>query len=96
MPRNLMKRIELLTGISDEAARDKIIQILRLQCSDNTLAHELQSDGSYIRVKKEESEKTINNHKLLEDFVNKVSKATTKENSPSASELVSRLFTESL
>lgn len=96
MPRNLMKRIELLTGISDEAAREKITQILRLQCSDNTLAHELQSDGSYIRVKKEEADKTINNHKLLEDFVNKVSKATTKEHSPSASELVSRLFSETL
>ncbi len=95
MPRNLVKRIELLTGINDEAARDKITQILKLQCSDNTLAHELQSDGSYIKVKKEEAEKTVNNHKIMEDFVIKVSKATTKENSPSTSELISRLFIES-
>ncbi len=95
MPRNLMKRIELLTGINDEAARDKITQILKLQCSDNTLAYELKSDGSYIKVKKDEAEKTINNHKILEDFVNRVSKAKTKENSLSASELVSRLFIES-
>lgn len=94
MPRNLVRRIELLTGIKDEASRTKIIQILRLQCSDNGLAHELQSDGSYIKIKKGDS-KSINNHKLLEDHVNRVSKATKKQNASSVANLASRLFKES-
>ena len=93
MPRNLMRRIELLTGIEDEAGKEKIIQILKLQCTDNTLAHELQSDGSYIKVKKDDA-KTLNNHKELEDFVNRIAKATKKETPGSVAQLVSRLFIE--
>ncbi|MCF6340080.1 MAG: RNA degradosome polyphosphate kinase [Sulfurimonas sp.] len=94
MPRNLMRRIELLTAIKDKKSRNKIIQILKLQCSDNNLAHELQSDGSYIKIKKDHN-KSINNHKLLEDYVNRISKATKKESSSSIDQLVSRLFIES-
>lgn len=94
MPRNLVRRIELLTGIKDEAAKEKIIQILKLQCSDNTLSHELQSDGSYVKIKKDGA-KPVNNHKLLEDFVNRVSKATKKESPNSVAQLASRLFIES-
>lgn len=95
MPRNLVRRIELLTAIKDEESQNKIIQILKLQCSDNVLAHELQSDGSYIKVKKQEDEKPINNHKLLEEFVNKISKASKKETQRSVSQIISRLFMES-
>lgn len=94
MPRNLVRRIELLTAIKDDAARDKIIQILKLQCSDDALAHKLQSDGSYVKVKNEES-KSINNHKLLEEYVNKVSKASKKSSTTGVQQLVSRLFIES-
>jgi len=94
MPRNLVRRVELLTAIKDDASRDKVIQILKLQCSDNALAHELQSDGSYIRIKKD-GEKGINNHKLLEDYVNRIAKATKKETTSSVQQLASRLFIES-
>jgi len=95
MPRNLVRRIELLTAIKDEAAQKKIIQILKLQCSDNVLAHELQSDGTYIKLKPSEDEKAINNHKLLEEYVNKIAKATKKETSTYVQQLVNRLFIES-
>jgi len=95
MPRNLVRRIELLTAIKDEESRTKIIQILKLQCSDNVLAHELQRDGSYIKVKQAEDEKSINNHKLLEEFVNKISKASKKETQRSVAQITSRLFMES-
>jgi polyphosphate kinase len=95
MPRNLVRRIELLTAIKDEESQTKIIQILKLQCSDNVLAHELQSDGSYIKVKPEEDVKLINNHKLLEEFVNKISKASKKETQRSVAQITSRLFMES-
>ncbi|MBU0721353.1 RNA degradosome polyphosphate kinase [bacterium] len=94
MPRNLVRRIELLTGIKDESSKNKIIQILKLQCSDNALAHELQSDGSYSKIKSD-SDKSINNHKLLEEFVNRAAKATKKNSSSNIQELASRLFMES-
>ncbi|MCW8837920.1 MAG: RNA degradosome polyphosphate kinase [Thiovulaceae bacterium] len=95
MPRNLMRRIELLTAIKDEDSKIKILQILKLQIADNTLAHELQSDGSYKKVKRAEGEKIINNHKMLEDHVNRVMKALQKESVSSAEQLANRLFLES-
>lgn len=93
MPRNLMRRIELLTAIKDKVAKEKIIQILKLQSADNTLAHQLHSDGSYSRVKSEDT-KNINNHKLLEEYVNKLSKAAQKESASYIEELASRIFVE--
>ena len=94
MPRNLVRRVELLTAIKDKASKEKVIQILKLQCSDNALAHQLQSDGSYIKLKKGDT-KAINNHKLLEDYVNRIAKATKKETTSSVQKLASRLFIES-
>lgn len=93
MPRNLVRRIELLTAIKDEKAKDKIIQILRLQISDNNLAHELLSDGSYVKVKTD-GQKSVNNHRSLEDYVNRISRATKKESASSIEQLASRLFIE--
>ncbi len=95
MPRNLVRRIELLTAIKDQPSKEKIIQILKLQCSDNTLAHELLSDGSYKKIKKDAADKTINNHKLLEDYVNRIAKASKKETSNHVQQLINRLFIES-
>ncbi|MDY0117061.1 MAG: RNA degradosome polyphosphate kinase [Sulfurimonadaceae bacterium] len=94
MPRNLMRRIELLTTIKDEAARERIIQILKLQINDNVLAHELHNDGNYIKVANPDN-KPIDSQKILEDFVDKVSRATKKESPSSVQQLASRLFNES-
>ena len=95
MPRNLIRRIELLSAVKNEAARQKIIQILKLQCADNATAHELQSDGSYNKVKPKEGQKAINNHKLLEEYVNKIAKATKKDTPSQVQQLAQRLFIES-
>ena len=95
MPRNLMRRIELLTAIKDETSQERILQILKLQCSDNELAHELQEDGSYQKISSEENGAKINNHKFLEEFVNKISKSTKKESASSVQQLAARLFVES-
>ena len=94
MPRNLLKRVELLTGVKDEVSREKIIQILNLQLSDNVLAHELQSDGNYQRVKKNTG-KQINSHKFIEDYVNRISKATKKKSAKEIQQIAARLFMES-
>lgn len=93
MPRNLTRRIELLTTIKDPKAKEKIVQILKLQCADNSLAHELQSDGSYIKVK-HDATKTINNHLLLEDYVNKVAKASAKESMGVVEQIMSNIYSE--
>ncbi len=91
MPRNLVRRIELLTAIKDEVSQSKILQILQLQCCDNTLSHQLQSDGSYIKVKNE-NYKTINNHKHMEDYVNRIAKASKKESASFISNLMTTIF----
>ena len=95
MPRNLIRRIELLAAVKDEASKQKIIQILKLQCADNATAHELQSDGSYIKVKPKDGQKAINNHKLLEEYVSKIAKATKKDTPSQVQQLAQRLFIES-
>jgi len=94
MPRNLVRRIELLTAIKDETAKEKILQILNLQCADNSLSHRLNSDGTYTKIKPDGS-KYINNHKHMEDYVNRTAKAVKKESVSSIAKLASRLFIES-
>ncbi len=91
MPRNLVRRIELLTAIKDKASQDKIKQILRLQCSDSALSHELLSDGSYIKVKNV-SDKPLDNHKHMEDYVNRIAKASKKESSTYIAMLSSKIY----
>ena len=91
MPRNLVRRIELLTAIKDEAAKEKIKQILRLQHCDNVLSHELRSDGSYVRIK-HDVVKAKNNHKHLEDYVNRISKASKKESVSHTADLMSNIY----
>ena len=94
MPRNLVRRIELLTPVADEESAAKLLRILQLQCSDNVLAHELQSDGSYVRVTADPT-KTIDNHRLFESHANKMHKAFKKETPNYVQQLASRLLKES-
>ncbi len=94
MPRNLIRRIELLTGIADEESASKLLQILQLQCSDNVLAYELKSDGGYVKVPTNKA-KIINNQKLIETHTEKVYKAVRKENPNYIQQLATRLFSES-
>ena len=49
----------------------------------------------YAIVKPSKDEKLINNHKHLEEFVNKISKASKKETQRSVAQITSRLFLES-
>ncbi|MBE0498403.1 MAG: RNA degradosome polyphosphate kinase [Campylobacterales bacterium] len=94
MPRNLIRRIELLTGIADEESASKLLQILQLQCSDNVLAYELKSDGGYVKIPTNKA-KIINNQKLIETHTEKVYKAVRKENPNYIQQLATRLFSES-
>ena len=50
MPRNFYRRVELMTPILDEKAKEKIRQeLLDPIGADNSRARDLQSDGSYLR-----------------------------------------------
>lgn len=94
MPRNLLRRIELLTPVQGEELESKLIQILQLQSSDNMLAHELQSDGTYTKIK-HEGTTAINSHKIVEDHTNKVYNSVKKQTPSLVQQLTSRLFKES-
>ncbi|EDO7740009.1 RNA degradosome polyphosphate kinase, partial [Campylobacter coli] len=67
MPRNLERRLELMTPIYDERSKAKLAQFLRLQLSDNLLAYELQNDGEYAKVAS--NEKVIDSQQILEEYV---------------------------
>lgn len=60
MPRNFLRRIEVMFPILEKKNRDKIQKILKIQLSDNTSARVLQSDGSYIRLIPQKGESAIN------------------------------------
>jgi polyphosphate kinase len=48
-PRNLRRRVEVATPVLQPEARERLDHILQTEIDDPT-AHELQSDGSYVRV----------------------------------------------
>ncbi len=93
MPRNLVRRVELMTPILEENLRQKIEQILMLQLADNTLRWELQEDGNYTKVPP--LGKSINNHDILEQYVNKIHDKTKKETPDYVSRLANRILKES-
>jgi len=90
MPRNLVRRIELMTPILEETLAQKIEQILMLQLADNTLRWELQEDGNYTKVPS--LGKNVNNHCVLEEYVNKIHNKEKKETPDYVSRLANRIL----
>jgi polyphosphate kinase len=64
MPRNLDRRVELLTPIESTAARRQLISILDTYFRDTAKARELQPDGSY-RLRKPERGKGLSSQDAL-------------------------------
>ncbi len=50
MPRNLVKRVELMFPVKDDEVADEVTNVLALQLSDNEKAWVLDSEGLYTRV----------------------------------------------
>lgn len=94
MPRNLLRRIELLTPVSGEESSAKLLQILQLQISDNDLSYELHNNGTYIKVS-HDGISTINSHAIVETEINKVYNSTKKQTPNYVQQLTARLFKES-
>jgi len=93
MPRNLIRRVELMTPILEETLSVKIEQILKLQLTDNILRWELQESGEYIKVPT--LEKSVNNHDILEDYVNKLSSKNKKDRPNYVTRLANRILKDS-
>ncbi|MBN2304901.1 MAG: polyphosphate kinase 1 [Anaerolineae bacterium] len=61
MPRNLDRRVETIFPVEDEALKRRIIdEILAIEMVDNVQARELQSDGSYTRLKPGDGDTPLN------------------------------------
>ena len=78
MPRNLERRLELMTPIYEPSLQNKLGEILRMQLGDNELAFELGNDGEYRPVPA--GERRINAQEFFEIYMNKVFKSMKKGN----------------
>jgi polyphosphate kinase len=96
MPRNLERRLELMTPIIEQPLMQKLYEILQLQLNDNQLSWKLDPDGEYTKIEVPKGAKPINNHQILEDYINKIYKSIKKDaTSSKASRLSRKLFKES-
>lgn len=94
MPRNLERRVELMTPVFEEVLAEKLFGIIRLQSEDNTNAHELQEDGEYKKLVS--NGKNINSQKILEDYTNTTYTSLKREEEEiKAKRLARRMFRES-
>lgn len=96
MPRNLERRLELMTPINDKMLQEKLNQILRFQLNDNELSYELGTDGEYVSVIRKDDEKPLNNHEFFENYINKIFKTLKKDSDQDKIQLLaSKLLKES-
>jgi polyphosphate kinase len=95
MPRNLDRRIELMTPIFEKSLAERLYQILTLQLADTELRWELRKDGNYVGVKKHEGANAINSQELLEKYVNKIYNKTRKRSANYVKRLAEKLLNES-
>jgi len=95
MPRNLERRLELMTPIFEKPLQEKLFEMLQLQITDNMLSWNLNQNGEYVKVERGK-DKAINNHIILEEYINKIYKTMKKDTTSSKAEnLARKLFKES-
>ena len=52
MPRNLVKRVEIVFPVDNKELAEELKHILTVEFEDNVKAHILQPDGTYLKVDK--------------------------------------------
>jgi len=93
MPRNLIRRVELMTPIEEDSLVNKIIHILRLQLNDNTLRWKLTKEGEYKKIATNST--PLNNHDELENYTSKMEQKSKKINNNYVEKLARKLLEES-
>ncbi|NLY03350.1 MAG: RNA degradosome polyphosphate kinase [Campylobacter sp.] len=94
MPRNLERRLELMTPIYNETLKQKIIDMLTVQLNATSLAFRLKNDGEYERIMPEKGASPLNSQEFLENYHNKLYKIH-KKHSQTESLLANKLIKES-
>lgn len=69
MPRNLDSRVELVTPVYDEVARDQILDVLERCFADNTNSWVLDSSGNWSRLSPEGGEERNVQNELMEQHL---------------------------
>lgn len=95
MPRNLERRLELMTPVLDSRLAGRLLEVLRLQLSDNELAFELRKNGEYDQIYPIGGENHINTHDMLEEYISKIYRSVKKDSDTKARLLASKLLKES-
>ncbi len=90
MPRNLERRIELMTPIYNKNLSQKLYEILQLQLHDTFLKWQLQSDASYKKVMPPNDQKPLNSQEFLENYINKIYKSVKKHNPNSKKSILAK------
>lgn len=88
MPRNLERRLELMTPIKNQALGTKLKDILKVQISDNVLAFELLSNSEYKKVERAEKAEAIDSQDVFELYFSKQYKNLKKHNEIKATKLL--------
>lgn len=90
MPRNLERRLELMSPVHEKHLQERLLEVLELQLNDNELAFELNNNAEYVKVKSEG--KSINNHKILENYMAKIYKSLKKDTDKAKADLIATKF----
>ncbi|MHB8573040.1 MAG: polyphosphate kinase 1 [Candidatus Dormibacteria bacterium] len=75
MSRNLDRRVEAITPVTDPALRDRVLGILRVNLHDDTLAWELGPDGSWTKAP---PNRGVNTHRRLQEMATARSHGTSE------------------
>ncbi len=95
MPRNLERRIELMTPIFDKELDERLLEILNIQLKDNVKARELLPNGEYRKVQRAPGQPEINSQILMEEFTKLLYNSHQKNKTPKPIKLAKRLLKES-
>jgi polyphosphate kinase len=93
MPRNLVKRIELLTPVFAQEIANSILEMMVMQLNDNVQARELQSDGTYIEVTN--SLPPVDSQTMMEKAISKANQENIRQQKKTQVKIQSRYRKES-
>ena len=95
MPRNLERRIELMSPIFEAENAERLYEILQIQLKDNVKARELKSDGTYVKRHPQPGKPPINSQLLMEEYAKLLQSTHQKNSTSKAKRLAKRLLKES-